>query len=797
MRFKYWFYITEAISLDDKNNVLNSKLYQNEKDPTIKSKLDELLAKLESDPQNYTKADIFKQIQDIIPKIVNKKIAAVQEPEPTNPTLKEYWHKLKNNEIIKAEYEIAKFYQNEQSNTLQETMGFIRKLIHDKKININFVQNKPVLIHQEDVYKDPIDFNQFNSFVHAILSSESQVADYDDVFPNPVFLAAMHPDLLEKKGNNVWVFKVKNHKESKLFGRKKNRESGWCVTWNNPQHYLSYRKDNEQTQYYIFDFNKAKDDPARYVNPGVAPTQEDSEWVDARNRPNEGINGYGKNIKKYKDYLETKGIDPNIFKSEPLTEKEKILYEALDNFNFLTIFKSHPDLIDDYLSLCEALRIIDFDLLTNEQKNIFLTTGDIYIKMHYLVNKSIDENRDDCFNTALKTITKNLDQDDQKQWFERAISYAITKGSFKYLQELLQAKQQYLPSVQLNKYSIDTSIYFMFDYDLNTEQFTNIFNLLSAENLIDIFDIYNNAASNKNVNMLKKIEELKIFKDNYNALASKLLFWGVQMEEAGIGYTEMPRADIPKREILNHLYEKFSHHVQESPSDARRILKKLFVKAATANRLVTLLFILEKENDIITKETLNEAASGAIASGSYQAFEFLLANGANDYDKFLKEIFRHSNLVAFGMAELLIKKYSTYLSPQAINDAFVEAARQYNIEGMDFLVATGTEMNFFRILLSLIHRIPDEMIGKSFADTLNKIIHLGKTFRSEEIEDLLYSAISQGKTNFRDYFLSHLPYTSQNIQNVINSLEDRGSFNHKEESMFKLKIEKDRRESGM
>lgn len=795
MRFKYWFYINETISPQDKNYVLNSKLYQNEKDIEIKSKLDQLLAKLESDPQNHTKADIFKQIQDIIPKIATKKTTDVQEPEPTNPNLKEYWHKLKNKEIIKAEYEIAKFYQNEQPSTLQETMDIIRKLVHDKKININFVQNKPVLIHKEDVYKDPIDFNQFNSFVHAIVSSESEVSDYDEVFPNPASLAARYPDLLVSKGKNVWVFKVKNHNESKLFGKKKARETGWCVTWNNPSYYLEYRKDKKQTQYYIFDFNKAKDDPARYVNPGVAPTENDSEWVDARNRSTEGINGYGKNIKKYKDYLETKGIDPNVFQSDPITEKEKVLYDALESLDFSTIFKSYPDLIDDYLSMCEALGIPNFDKLTNDQKNIFLTTGDIKIKMQHFVNQAMHHNRDDCFETALKTVIKNLHHFYQKQWFEKAISYAIINQTLKYLKELLQAKQQYLSGVKLDKYLLNKSTFETFESNLNPKEFQNIVNLLVEEDLIDIWEIYDEAASKNNVDILKNIEKLKKFQDEYISLDNKLIFWNLKMEKAGIGIAKSD--DRKRRESLNYLYEKFLQHEQESPSDAKRMLRNLFVKAARANTLETLLFLLEKDKDAIMQETLNAAALEAVKSNAYQAFEFLLANGANDYNNFLKECFVRETVVGYEMAELLIKHYRTYLSPQAIQDAFVFAARNYNIEGMDLLAGTATRMNFPRILNNLIYNIPDSFLNKEFADMVNKIISFCETLKSEEIENLLYLAISQGKTNFRDYFLNHLPYSAQNIENVINELENRGSFTHKEESMFKLRMEKDRRKSGM
>ena len=38
MRFKYWFYINEAIDPKDKQTVLTSKLYKNEKDQSIKDK---------------------------------------------------------------------------------------------------------------------------------------------------------------------------------------------------------------------------------------------------------------------------------------------------------------------------------------------------------------------------------------------------------------------------------------------------------------------------------------------------------------------------------------------------------------------------------------------------------------------------------------------------------------------------------------------------------------------------------------------------------------------------------------
>lgn len=114
---------------------------------------------------------------------------------------------------------------------------------------------------------------------------------------------------------------------------------------NQTTYYFQYRHEHKQTQYFIFDTNKSEDDPARMVNPGVAPEDEYSEWVDLKNNHTDDKNGNGfgvsgySSIEEYKKYLSsTLGISmeqlDNILKPEEL-KKEEILLK-----NYLRAYES-------------------------------------------------------------------------------------------------------------------------------------------------------------------------------------------------------------------------------------------------------------------------------------------------------------------------------------------------------------------------------------------------------------------------------------------------------------------------
>jgi hypothetical protein len=166
----------------------------------------------------------------------------------------------------------------------------------------------------------------------------------------------------------------------------------WCISsGTSAAHWFSYRIQHHQTQYFVFDFNKDENDPARYVNPGVAPKGMYSEWVDAENkhapdpdarRSQVGINGY-KSINEYKKYLKSKGIPLTTWTTTPPEDWEERLYgyyelnQEEDSVNGHKSFASakndeHPEVFDMYLKIANTMKDYDFKTLTDEQKKEFL-----------------------------------------------------------------------------------------------------------------------------------------------------------------------------------------------------------------------------------------------------------------------------------------------------------------------------------------------------------------------------------------------------------------------------------------
>jgi hypothetical protein len=148
---------------------------------------------------------------------------------------------------------------------------------------------------------------------------------------DPFFLEVSHKEKLVAKSadGTIWVFKATGPLDCRLMGK----GQSWCIaSSSSAQWYFNYRHEHGQTQYFIFDFNKDENDPARYVNPGVAPKGGYSEWVDTSNRPNK-INGYS-SIEEYKNYLKDKGIDVGVFVADPLTEEEKLLKQSSEEYKY-------------------------------------------------------------------------------------------------------------------------------------------------------------------------------------------------------------------------------------------------------------------------------------------------------------------------------------------------------------------------------------------------------------------------------------------------------------------------------
>jgi hypothetical protein len=105
------------------------------------------------------------------------------------------------------------------------------------------------------------------SSLHGIQGSLEKYKGKGNYF-NPIEEELNHQQNLVAKGNNIWVFKGHAPDVCRIYGK----GHPWCISSStSAAHWFTYRIRYHQTQYFVFDYNKDEDDPARYVNPGVSP----------------------------------------------------------------------------------------------------------------------------------------------------------------------------------------------------------------------------------------------------------------------------------------------------------------------------------------------------------------------------------------------------------------------------------------------------------------------------------------------------------------------------------------------
>ncbi len=244
------------------------------------------------------------------------------------------------------------------------------------------MKNNKIYITRDEKIKEFNDFTRFESELHSIKGSLTKYEQKSGIF-NPIIGEKRYKNNLVAKGDNVWVFRGDTPDLCKIFGKKQE----WCISSSSSiSTWFNYRMNYYQTQYFVFDFNKDENDPARYVNPGVAPEGMRSEWVDAENEHDQdpedensdvGINGY-KSINEYKKYLVSKGIPESIWTTTEPEEWEERLkgyttyyYNHREDFNKA---KNDPDprVFPMYLKIVDKMADEDFNTLTDDQKKEFV-----------------------------------------------------------------------------------------------------------------------------------------------------------------------------------------------------------------------------------------------------------------------------------------------------------------------------------------------------------------------------------------------------------------------------------------
>ena len=380
MNFKEWLYIIEAIDANIKTLLAKQK--------APKDELNAFIKELEDEPNLIDRPTAFQRFQNKFN--IQKKVTA-------EDAQRKYFANIPN--TTEEELQTYDYYKTENKDSLKKMMEQLRKFIDKKLITIKIENKVPNLYRnttQGSNKLDTPDFGRFTSQLDSIQGSLEQYKGKGNYF-NPIEEELNHAEHRVAKGDNIWVFKGHRPNICRILGKNQR----WCISDSNSAAYwFTYRIAHHQTQYFVFDFNKDEDDPARYVNPGVAPQGKYSEWVDAENthsldpdargdRSHVGINGY-KSINEYKKYLESKGIPLTTWtttKPEDWEIRLQSYYELNQDELQEDIFHrsfayakndEHPEVFDMYLKIANTIKDSNFETLTDNQKKEFLLGKDLY-----------------------------------------------------------------------------------------------------------------------------------------------------------------------------------------------------------------------------------------------------------------------------------------------------------------------------------------------------------------------------------------------------------------------------------
>ena len=356
MQFKKWLMLTEAI-----DELVKGRL---EKFNAPPEELRAFIKELEDSPEQIDAAKAFQLINQRF-NVQKKEV----KPKDEDAQLK-HFESIPG--ITPEELDTYRFYKDENKTILKEMMELLRNLMSKNAIQIKIENGKPVLYHENQKIETP-DFTRFMSALHGIRDNLKKYSHENK--PNPKELEYSHPFV---KGDNIWVFKGEHPDVCRILGKNQR----WCIaSASSSSNWFNYRINNGQTQYFIFDFNKGPDDPARYVNPGVGPEGGYSEWVDALNQPSQdpedpksqvGINGY-RSINQYKQYLASKGIPLSTWTTTEPEKWEKRLQQYDQTGDFQGAKKDEDARVFPmYLKIVNKIKDKDFDSLNEEQKKEFV-----------------------------------------------------------------------------------------------------------------------------------------------------------------------------------------------------------------------------------------------------------------------------------------------------------------------------------------------------------------------------------------------------------------------------------------
>jgi len=382
MNFKLWFVLSETLDALTKGAL--------EKYQAPPDELAAFIKELEDNPNQIDRKDAFARLAQRFPPTKQKPV------KQEDGRIKLYKDKLDANQITKPEFDTFMLFKNESNKELvTEAMNLLRRFVSNDIITLELKNNK-IYITKDDETKEFNDFARFESELHSIEGSLTQYKQKSGMF-NPIIGEKKYRNNLAAKGENVWVFRGDTPDLCRIFGK----NQIWCISSSSSAaHWFDYRIRFHQTQYFVFDFNKDENDPARYVNPGVAPEGMYSEWVDAKNShttdPEDnssqvGINGYA-SINQYKMYLASKDIPESIWTTTEPEDWEKRLQSYSNNGSYyFEDAKKDPDprVFPIYLRIVYYMEDEYFDMLDDNQKREF-----VFGKSYNLTTKQFEFAKD-------------------------------------------------------------------------------------------------------------------------------------------------------------------------------------------------------------------------------------------------------------------------------------------------------------------------------------------------------------------------------------------------------------------
>ena len=439
MNFKYYLCLYEALSPEVQAVLEKSKF------PVTQDLVAQAIKDLNSDLDKEGKVISDKATAF---KLLRQKLGLEKKPEvpePTEEILKPFYKQLTNKEITLPIYKTAEYFKNNTPAKLQVAIQELKQIIADRKAELLFT-DKPQLVFRGENFDKFDDIDDFSTKLHAIEAASNKPATGFDEFRDPIAADLKHsgtmlwpPKGAKSNPSKIYIFKGDSFLKCKYFGK----GAPWCVT-KNPSHYYDYRSRKKQSQFFVIDYNKAPDDPARYTNPGISDNPYKSEFVDLENDPRHtdqygtdfGINGHTSS-REYMDYLQKMGVpDPwELMKPDPVSKEEEEFAERMSDPKFFTWAKSlgkqkFIEWLQTLGASGEHLEKHDFNTLTDDEKyNYIVETG--------MRPKNMDE----------ANYLKSLSRKDYKEYLANFSEYEKKLGEF-----LLQIKSGQEPTDAMLKF---------------------------------------------------------------------------------------------------------------------------------------------------------------------------------------------------------------------------------------------------------------------------------------------------------------------------------------------------------